>query len=196
MRADALFRIQSAQGARDTPASHRRAGFIAQQARSEIGSSNSISVLRPLNSTCMNFARRLVIAQSSTNSRRNQECSFCGARPQYMATGTSSTSSCGSAASGRNHLLELRRRTPVEALVPETARPAQIEKRAQILQPVQQALLRPRQFELYARILQNREVGDAAVLEHITNRLVAVAEVRDGLVGPDLVSHPEREEAP
>jgi hypothetical protein len=61
---------------------------------------------------------------------------------------------------------------------------------------MQQALLRSRQFELYACVLQNREVGHAAVLEHVTNRLVPVADVRDGLVGPDLVSHPEREEAP
>ena len=91
--------------------------------RSEIGSEISISVLRPLKSTWKNLRRRLVSAQSSTSSRRSNEPSFCGARPQYTATGTRSTSS-RVRAQRLDHLHERGRRTAVEALVPEAERAA------------------------------------------------------------------------
>ena len=67
--------------------------------------------LRPLTSTAKNLRTRVVSAQFSANSRRSHEPSFCGARPQYTAVGTSSTSRTGIGAQRLDQRQQVRRRT-------------------------------------------------------------------------------------
>jgi hypothetical protein len=71
------------------------AGAASSSDRTLMGSPISTNTFRPLISTAKNLLTRVVISQFSTNSSRSQERSFCGARPQYTAVGTSRTSRAG-----------------------------------------------------------------------------------------------------
>ena len=87
-----------AQHARDAPHGARAfEPWHPRRSRSDSGSPNCTSVLRPLKITMRNLRKRPASAQFSASSSRHQEPSFCGARPQKIDTGTMSRSSCGSA---------------------------------------------------------------------------------------------------
>ena len=73
------------------------AGAASSSERSDVGCPMSTMTLRPLTSTAKNLLTREVSVQFSANSSRSHDPSFCGARPQYTAVGTSMTSRTESA---------------------------------------------------------------------------------------------------
>ncbi len=93
-----------------------------------------------------------------------------------------------------DHLLQLRWRTAVEPLIPQTARPAQIEERAQVARLGDEPLARPSQLVLHAGGLQHRQIRHAAGLEHVAERIVTPMQPRGGLIRANPEPHPQREQ--
>ena len=78
---------------------------------------------RPLKSSCMNLRARLVSAQSSTNSKRNQAF-FLRRTTPVDGDRNEVDIEFRVGAQGLDHLAQLRRRPAIETFVPEAARPA------------------------------------------------------------------------
>ena len=105
--------------------------------RSETASPSCTQTFRPLTSTEKVRRRRLPNAQSSDRSSRMSDRSFCGARPQYMPTGTRATSRLGlarnasiitrSCSGARRSSRASRRRSPCE--VPQNRTDAVVRTR-------------------------------------------------------------------
>ena len=154
-----------------------------------------MSVSRPLNSTWKNLRMRLVSAQSSTSSRRNERAFLLRRAPpvdrdrhevdvELRMQRAACAPSARAAAGGR--------RSRRSSQKPQRLR--QVEERAQVRDCCDEALLRPRQLQLDAGVLQHREVRDAAALEHVADGIGSAVQARDGIFGTDGEAHPEGEE--
>src|SRR3954447_14021750 len=192
----ALLRVQRAQSPRNAPSAHSRASLITHQRTQRNRLVKLNQRIAPVEQYLHQLASRTGDRPVFNQQQPDPGMLLLRRPPPVHGDGHQLYIQLRIGSKGGDHLLELWRRAAIEALVPETTRTGQIEKRAEILQPVQQPLLRPRQSELYTGVLQNCKVRDAVVLQHVTNRLIAITDMRDGLIGPDFVSHPEREKAP
>ena len=163
--------------------------------RSEIGSPSCTHTLRPLTSTEKPRRSRLPKAQSSESIRRIRERSFCGARPQYMPTGTSATSSCGSAWSASISTDSSWGGAPVQARAPEAHRPLEREGGAHRGgRRTQQAAARPREPCVLAQRMEHREIHRAVPLQHVADRRRTVAQPGAGVGRVQTGARPQRDE--
>src|SRR3954453_9242745 len=192
----ALLRIQRAQGPRNAPASHGRASVVTHQRTQRNRLVKLNQRIAPVEQHLHQLAGRTGDRPVFNQQEPEPGTLLLRCTPPVHGDGHQLNIQLRIGGDGGDHLLELWRRAAIDTLVPEAPGTGQIEKRGEILQPLQQPLLRPRQSELYTGVLQNGKVRDAAVLEHVTNRLISITDMRDGLIGPDFVSHPEREKAP
>ena len=146
----------------------------AMASRRGTGSPKYTTVLRPLTSTLSILRKRPTSTQFSANNSRQRLCSFCGARPQKIDTGTRSTSNPGSAAAESTKCTRWRGRARAAAQAQERALASQRE-----------ASLRARQAEPRARVVEHGEIGMALVLEHVAHRPRARRECFGDVVGLD-----------
>ncbi len=91
-------------------------------------------------------------------------------------------------------LCDLWRRPAVQALVPETTQAAEVEVRMQSAAGSGETFARAGELEPRADVLQHRQIGGAAPLEHVAHRMATAPQARPGVLGHHLETHPQREQ--
>ena len=164
--------------------------------RSESGSSSSTSVSRPLKSTCRNFCSRRGEHPVLHQQQAQPGCLALWGAPPVDRHRHQGEIRRRVRAQHADHLRQLRRGMRRGTGAPEPARLGQIEVGTLVLQRAAQAPPGPRQFQRQARLLQHRQVGDAAALEHIADRMAAALQQGRRVLRPDPKLHPECEHSP